>query len=140
MPNVGGRPKGYPKSGGRVKGKWTDQHREAREMFAHIIADPRYLESVSRRALAGKLAPAVEVRILDYVFGKPAETINATIGVAAISAASLRTLTGDQLAQALDASRAAVQVMGLLSPPDNEPEDVETGESDENASKNALDK
>jgi hypothetical protein len=127
FPRRGGRPKGLPKTGGRVKGKWSEQHKEARELFGHIIADPRYLESVSRRALSGKLAPAVEVRILDYVFGRPAETINANIGIAAITPANLRNLTGEQLAQALEASRAAVAIMGLLSPrndPDNATDDT----------------
>lgn len=46
-----------------------------KEFARAIISDPLYLEGLIDRARAGKLAPAVEVTLLHYAFGKPKEQI-----------------------------------------------------------------
>lgn len=71
--NKGGRPKGYPKTGGRQKGTRNAVSLEAKAAATRIVDDPAYLHTLTRRALAGTLPPAIETMLWHYAKGKPVE-------------------------------------------------------------------
>lgn len=51
----------------------------ARKVIAEILDDPEYLRQLKRRALGGVLAPAVEIMLWHYMYGKPAENVNVDV-------------------------------------------------------------
>lgn len=46
---------------------------KGRDLAALIVSDLTYLENLIERARKGELPPALETRIWEYVYGKPAE-------------------------------------------------------------------
>lgn len=81
MPAKRGRKRGTPKTGGRKRGTLNRATREAREFCVSIIEDPRYQASFRRRAMRGKLAPAVESMVWHYAKGRPVEETKLTIDI-----------------------------------------------------------
>ncbi len=51
-----------------------DQRQEQKK-FAEDIVGPLYRADLKRRAEEGSLAPGLELRLWDYLYGKPAENI-----------------------------------------------------------------
>lgn len=60
-----GRPKGSPNRAGR----------EGREFAQRFVNDPEYRESLRRRVANDTLAPAVEVQLQHYAWGKPIDRV-----------------------------------------------------------------
>lgn len=48
---------------------------EARAWAKRLVDDPEYQLSVRSRMIGGVLPSAVEVRLLDYAYGRPIETL-----------------------------------------------------------------
>lgn len=44
-----------------------------------IVDDPEYLQGLKKRANLGILSPALEIKLLEYRWGKPAEEINVNL-------------------------------------------------------------
>jgi hypothetical protein len=64
------------KTGGRTKGTPNKVTREAKEFCASVIDDAAYQAALRRRALTGKLAPAIECMLWYYAKGKPTESLD----------------------------------------------------------------
>lgn len=47
--------------------------------FKEMVEHPDYLRNLQTRLHAGILPPNLEIRILEYVYGKPAEEIDVTM-------------------------------------------------------------
>jgi hypothetical protein len=69
------RPKGTPKTGGRLKGTPNRVTLEVRELAQQLLSRPTYLEALEHRLDTAQLAPAVENQLWQYAFGKPKETL-----------------------------------------------------------------
>jgi hypothetical protein len=69
-----GRPKGYPKTGGRQKNTPNRVTVEIREAAKGLLEDPAYVQSLQVRLREGT-AGAVESLLYHYAYGKPKETI-----------------------------------------------------------------
>lgn len=67
--------KGHPKYGGRKKGTPNKLSVDFRAFARDLAKDEKYRANLMQRARAGKLAPQVEVLMLQYVAGKPTDTI-----------------------------------------------------------------
>lgn len=52
---------------------------KARRIVSKIIYNPDYLRQLKRRALAGVLAPAVEMMLWHYLFGKPRDIVDVNV-------------------------------------------------------------
>lgn len=76
--NPAGRPKGVPN-------KATSEIREA----AQKLFDAEYFTRLKQRIASGRVAPAVECRMLAYAFGEPKQTID-VLGLADVAAALAR--------------------------------------------------
>lgn len=63
---------------GRPKGVPNRATLDAREFCAGIVCDPAYQDALRRRALAGKLAPAIECLLWHYAHGKPNQHVEQT--------------------------------------------------------------
>ena len=70
-----GRPKGYPRSGGRKKGTLNHATVDAREAASEIVDSPEYRENLRKRAISGDLSPAVETMLWGYSKGRPVERV-----------------------------------------------------------------
>lgn len=68
----------------------------ALKIVRDIIEDPDYLRNLKRRALAGVLAPAVEMMLWHYLIGKPSETVNVNVNY---KGEDLTKLSDEQLAE-----------------------------------------
>jgi len=68
------------KTGGRRKGTPNKVTTEAKAVCAAILDDPTYRTNLTARARAGTLAPAVEVMLWHYAFGKPKDSLDVTVG------------------------------------------------------------
>lgn len=64
--------KGNP---GRKAGTQNKATVEARVM-AQKLLDPTYWEGLRERLRRGKLAPAIEVKLLAYAYGEPKQTVD----------------------------------------------------------------
>ena len=62
--------KGNP---GRPKGAINKATTEIRDITQRLF-DAQYWDSTRRRLLSGRLAPAVEAKLLAYAFGEPKQT------------------------------------------------------------------
>lgn len=51
----------------------------ARKITNRILHDPDYLHNLERRAKAGVLAPAVEIMLWHYQFGKPKDVVDVNV-------------------------------------------------------------
>jgi Family of unknown function (DUF5681) len=60
---------------GRPKGTQNRATREAKEFCRSVVDDPRYQVSLRRRAIAGKLSPAIECMLWYYAKGRPVSTV-----------------------------------------------------------------
>jgi len=74
------RPDGLLGSGRPDDREWTRplspvQKREAQLFALEVIRDPEYRANLKKAAIARTLAPAVEIRLLEYAYGKPPEKI-----------------------------------------------------------------
>lgn len=65
------------KTGGRVKGTPNKATREIREELARLFT-PEYFETLPNRLREGKLAPAIEAKLLAYRYGEPRQTMELT--------------------------------------------------------------
>lgn len=80
---------------------------KARKLAADILEDPTYQKNLMRRAQAGVLAPAIEMMLWYYLFGKPAEKVNVNV-----SSSDLYDLTDNELAiRTKELNDIAVQVV-----------------------------
>jgi hypothetical protein len=79
MPNTSGLKR--TRGPGRPKGSKNKTTLEAREMASKIVDDPVYFRNLKARAIAGRLAPAVECALLYYAKGKPQDRLDASVGV-----------------------------------------------------------
>jgi len=70
--NTTGLKKGGP---GRKPGVPNKASQEAKEVCARMVDNPRYLERLEARLVAGKLPPAIEALIWHYAKGKPKDTL-----------------------------------------------------------------
>jgi protein-disulfide isomerase-like protein with CxxC motif len=75
----------------------------ARQLAARLLDDPAYLENLGMRLRAGILAPALEVLLYHYRYGKPVEQIEVSQ-----SLADLRGLTDEELAEEMGRVQAAL--------------------------------
>ena len=50
--------------------------KEAKDFARNIIDNPEYRASLLRRAIMGQLPAAVEIRLLEYRYGKPADQLD----------------------------------------------------------------
>lgn len=69
-----GRPKGTPKTGGRAKGTPNKATVEVRLIAERLLTDPRYVENLQSRLIAGDAGP-MEVLLWHYWKGKPKDTV-----------------------------------------------------------------
>ena len=94
-----------PAHGGRKKGTPNRATQEVRELAQEFLSDPAYRQNLMRRCQQGKLAPAVEVMLWQYGYGKPADKLEVTGSLTTDpSKMSDEELTA-ALASALDAMR-----------------------------------
>lgn len=56
-----------------------EDQRKVQKAFAETIVSPIYLADLKRRAEEGSLAPGLELRLWDYLYGKPAEHVQIDI-------------------------------------------------------------
>ena len=68
--------KGGPPGPGRPKGSLDKVSRDIRERARALLSEEGYLESLRYRLQQGILAPAVEVTLMHYAYGKPRETVD----------------------------------------------------------------
>ena len=66
---------GLRRGGGRPKGVPNKVTTEIKDITRNIF-DAAYFASVKARLAEGKLAPAVECRLLGYAFGEPKQSID----------------------------------------------------------------
>ncbi len=83
---------------------------QARKMISKILDDPEYLVNLKRRAKAGVLAPAVEIMLWHYYYGKPQENVNVNVKT---DGEDLSKLTDKQLAERM---QRAADVLGQKIP------------------------
>lgn len=69
---------------------------EARQFALEVVRDPAYRRNFRARALSGKLAPALEITLLAYAWGKPPQRLE--IGLPGDFEDRLDEMTPDQLA------------------------------------------
>jgi len=96
---------GRKKTGGRPAGTPNRVTLEAKEVAAKLVDDPEYRREFKRRLLAGKLAPALEVMVWHFAYGKPRETV-ALEGEITIGLADPRTLPTKELLEELENEHA----------------------------------
>lgn len=60
---------------GRPKGSLNKATRQIKEITQQLF-DEAYFEKVRQRLQAGKLAPAVECKLLAYAWGEPKQSVN----------------------------------------------------------------
>ena len=63
------------KTGGRTAGTPNKTTREIREV-TQALFDERYWALTRQRVLDGKVAPAIESKLLAYAYGEPRQTID----------------------------------------------------------------
>jgi hypothetical protein len=68
------------------------QKNEARLFALSVVRDPTYRQNLLRDARARKLAPALEITIMAYAWGKPADKLEISL-----PQAELQELTNEQL-------------------------------------------
>jgi hypothetical protein len=66
----------------------------ARKFAVDIVEDPKYRETLKSRALGGILSPQVEVRLLEYAYGKPIDMVEAVNPDSDLDSLSLTELHG----------------------------------------------
>lgn len=71
----------------------------AREIVSKILNDETYLLNLKKRALLGVLAPAMEMMLWHYMYGKPQDTVNVNISD---DREDLTKLTDEQLAERME--------------------------------------
>lgn len=83
-----GRPKGSTLLANNRPSRFRDEDNaiyvrldidRARIFARKILDDEEYRTNLRRRAVAGVLAPAVEMMLWHYVYGKPQETVNVNV-------------------------------------------------------------
>lgn len=70
--------------------------RKARKIIKDILDDEKYIAMLKRRAIAGVLAPAMEMMLWHYYFGKPQENVSVEVK---LPGEDLTKLTDEQLAE-----------------------------------------
>ena len=65
------------KTGGRKKGVPNKATQEIREELAKVVTED-YFSALPARLADGKMAPALEVKLLAYRFGEPQQTLKLT--------------------------------------------------------------
>lgn len=83
---------------GRPKGAVNKVTREVREITLGLF-DDAYWDYTRRRLLSGRLAPAVEAKLLSYAYGEPKLPVDLTANV------NVRTVVKHIYEQMADASR-----------------------------------
>jgi hypothetical protein len=68
-----GRPKGQPRTGGRVKGTPNKATGLVSERCRSIIESPEYLDYFKHRLMVGQLPPLLEKMTWEYAYGKAVE-------------------------------------------------------------------
>lgn len=81
--------------------------KEAKEFAAEIVDNPEYRAALLRRAMAGTLPAAVEIRLLEYKFGKP--TDHAVLELPTLNGEELGDMTEEQLAQRAEQLASALR-------------------------------
>ena len=66
---------GLKRGGGRAKGTPNKVTREIREL-SQTLFDEEYWIRTRTRLLSGKLAPAIEAKLLAYAYGEPKQTFD----------------------------------------------------------------
>jgi hypothetical protein len=89
----------------------------AKEFARLIVDDPEYRRNLYNRAIKGDLAPAVEILLLHYRFGKPTDELTVTHKLP--TDAQLSELTPEQLAAR--AERLAVFLRSIPPEPEQLP-------------------
>jgi len=90
----------------------------ARKIADNILLDDDYLTTLKRRAVAGILAPAMEMMLWHYVFGKPQETVNVNVNN---RTTELKNLSDEELAErAAKLSGKVLDRKELPAPKDDE--------------------
>jgi len=81
-PRRGGFQKGKPRheKAGRKTGTPNVFSKEVSEMGVQLVQNPRYLRNLQRRLISGKCAPAVEVAVWAYAYGRPVQRLDVTSG------------------------------------------------------------
>jgi hypothetical protein len=69
------RPKGTPKTGGRVKGTPNKVSFEVKNFCRRLVEDPIYQAGFIGRLHGGTLPPGLEAMVWNYAFGKPTEQL-----------------------------------------------------------------
>lgn len=86
---------GLRRGGGRPKGVPNKASREVKDL-ARALFDDTYWEQVRARLLRGKVAPAVEAKLLAYAYGEPKQAHSHEIqGVDNLAAALARKVLFD---------------------------------------------
>ena len=79
---------GLLRGGGRAKGTLNKVTREIRALSLALF-DDEYWERTKARLLIGKLAPAIEAKLLAYAYGEPKQTVD-VLGLSDLTAALKR--------------------------------------------------
>ena len=66
---------GLRRGGGRAKGTLNKVTVEIREL-SQALFDAEYWDRTRARVLSGKIAPAIESKLLAYAYGEPKQTID----------------------------------------------------------------
>lgn len=99
-----GRKKGTPKTGGRQKGTSNKVTVEAKLATAEIVDNPKYRRMLMRKAIAGKLHPAIESMLWHYSKGKPKDHVELS-GSLAVEQKVVETQAKGLSDEALEAAR-----------------------------------
>jgi hypothetical protein len=98
---------------GRPKGSLNKVTAEAREMARALLQDPEYRENLVTRLRTGTVAPAVEVMLWNYAYGKPKDEL----------AIQLEILIGREMAriaELTEGARSLAPEVALLEAPEEE--------------------
>lgn len=91
---------GLRRGGGRPKGIPNKTTVEVRALAAKLF-DRKYWTAIRQRLLKGKVAPAVEVRLLAYAFGEPVKTVQVDGEVTVHEKRSILSQLPDEILHAL---------------------------------------
>ena len=120
-----------PEKAGRKAGVPNVFSKEVSEMGVQLVQNPRYLRNLQRRLISGKCAPAVEVAVWAYAYGRPVQRLDVTSGGKPLQMDDgqlrdrLRSLLGgtspaDLPAIDVEALPPPLALPASLSPPDDE--------------------
>ena len=92
-----------PSNLGKISRNTKEALKEAREFARQIVDNPEYRTRLLERALRGTLPAAVELRLLEYRYGRPADQVAMTHVPQPNESEPLEELSDEQLAARAEA-------------------------------------